>query len=128
LRKTIIGLAVLAVLVGGLYFSGFAEGFVSGFEGHPGLPGCNSSHGRSDAQRAIDNSPWAKSSGIAVVAISDTKALSANGQKVECSATVILNSAQKGMLTYSFAVVPSLGNGQYYINASIDADSLTPYP
>jgi hypothetical protein len=121
-------LAGLAVLVVGLYFSGFAEGFVMGFEGHPGLPGCDSSHGKSDAQRAVDNSPWAKTSGIAVLAISDMKTLSANGQKVECSAMVILNSAQKGTMTYSFEPVPSLGSGQYYVKTSIDRDSLTPYP
>jgi hypothetical protein len=111
-----------------LYFSGFMEGFVSGFEGHAGLPSCDSSHGQSDAKRAIENGPFAKAGGINVIALTDAKKISANAQKVECTAMVILNSAQKGVMNYSFTNDPSLGGGPYYIQASLDLPSFKPYP
>jgi hypothetical protein len=104
------------------------EGFVSGFEGHPGLPSCDSSHGQSDAKRAIENGPAVKASGITVIALTDAKKISASAQKVECTAMVILNSAQKGIINYSFTDDPSLGSGKYYIQASLDLPSLRPYP
>jgi hypothetical protein len=128
LRKKMIALATVAILGVLLYFSGFIEGFTSGFEGHPGLPSCGSAHGQSDAKNAIENSPWAKTSGIDVIAINDPKTISANAQKVECTATVLLNSARKGVANYSFTNDPALGSGRYYVRASIDVGSLMPYP
>jgi hypothetical protein len=127
-HKTTIVLAALTVLGFVLYFSGFTESFVMAFEGHAGLPSCASSHGQSDAENAIENSPTAKTTGVAVIAISDSKTISANGQKVECTATAILNSAQKAAMIYSFSLDPSLGSGRYIVRAKIDLDSIKPYP
>jgi hypothetical protein len=36
---------------------------------------------------------------------------------------VILNSARKGIMNFSFTNDPSLGSGQYYIQASLDLPS-----
>jgi hypothetical protein len=132
LRKTLVAVALLGAAAVGLYASGFAEGFVEGFissvHGHPGLPSCESSHGQSDAKRAIENSPLAKTTGLSVIALTDPKTLSIAAQKVECSATIVLNSARKGVLTYSFVADASMGSGKYLIRASVDPDSLVSYP
>jgi hypothetical protein len=128
MRKYLIALVSVGVLGVLLYFSGFMEGFVSGFEGHPGLPSCDSAHGQSDAKRAIENGPFAKANGITVIAITDAKRVSASAQKVECTAMVILNTAKKGGINYSFTNDPSLGGGQYYVQASLDLPSFKPYP
>jgi hypothetical protein len=121
-------LASLTVLGLLLYFSGFIEGFMTGFEGHAGLPSCSSSHGQSDAKRALENSPAAKRSGLVVIAISGTKKISASAQKVECTAMAIFNTAEQGMLGYVFTNDPALGSGNYIIRASIDPNSVKPYP
>lgn len=132
MRKGAIALAGLAVLGVALYYSGFTEAFVESFTwsaaGHAGLPSCQSSHGQSDAKHAIENSPFAKTNGIAVIVITDVKQISADAQKVECTAMAILNSAQKGVINYSFTNDPSLGGGQYYIQAALDLPSFKPYP
>jgi hypothetical protein len=111
-----------------LYFSGFTEGFMMAFEGHAGLPSCSSSHGQSDAKRALENGPAAKTSGVVVIAISGTKTISASAQKVECAATAIFNNARQGALNYVFTSDPALGSGNYIIRASVDPDSIKPYP
>lgn len=126
--KTIIALVSVVVLGLLLYFSGFIEGFISGIEGHPGLPSCESSHGQSDAKQAIENSPFAKTSSISVLAVTEAKKVSANAQKVECTAMAILSSGQKGIINYSFTNDPSLGGGKYFIQASLDLASFKPYP
>jgi hypothetical protein len=121
----LVGLAGLGVL---LYSSSFIEGFVSGIEGHPGLPSCVSSHGQSGAQQAIENSPFARTSGLSVLAITEVKKISANAQKVECKAMAILSSGQKGTVSYTFTNDPSFGGGRYYIQASLDLAGFKPYP
>lgn len=131
MRKTMVAGALVAVsavlhLFG--FFDGLAEGFVSGFEGHPGLPSCASSHGQSDVMRAIDDSPFAKTSGLAAISIGNPKTVSANAQKVECTATVILNSARKGPVNYSFTNDSSLERGKYLVHASLDPESFTSEP
>ena len=132
MRKASIALAVVAVLGAVLYYSGFTESFVENFAwsfaGHAGIPSCKSSHGRSDAKRAIENSPVAKTSGITVEAVMEVKQISANAQKVECTAMAILNTAEKGVINYSFAIDPSLSSRQYYIQAALDLPSFKPYP
>ena len=128
MRKTTIALVGLAVLGVLLYFSGFIEGFIYGFEGHPGLPSCASSRGQSGAKQAIENSPFAKTSGIAILVVTEAKQTSANAKKVECTAMVILNSAKRGIINYSFTNDPSLGGGRYYIQAALDLASFKPYP
>lgn len=123
------GIVLISLLALGLllYYSGFIEGFISGFKGHAGLPSCESSHSQSDAKRAIESDVLAYGS-IVITAISNAKTISANAQKVECTAMVILNSAQKGVMDYSFTKDPSFGAGQYYVKAAIEPDSLRPYP
>jgi hypothetical protein len=128
MRKAAIVLASLAVVGLFLYFSGFTEAFMTGFDGHPGLPSCASSHGQSDVKRAIENGPNAKMTGLAVIGMTDVKTISANAEKVECTATAILNSAQQGLMNYSFTSAPSLGTGQYFIHAKVEPDSIKPYP
>jgi hypothetical protein len=128
MRKYLIALVGVGVLGVLLYFSGFMEGFVSDFEEHPGLPSCDSSHGQSDAKRAIENGPFAKANGINVIALTEAKKISASAQKVECTAIVILNTATKGVINYSFTNDPSLGGGQYFIQAALDLPSFKPYP
>jgi hypothetical protein len=118
----------LALLASGLYLTGFFEGFMSGFEGHPGLPSCSSSHGQDDAQQAIDNAPFAKASSITILALTEPKSLSASAQKVECTGMVILNTGRKGIINYSFTNDPSLGSGKYFVQASLDLPSFKPYP
>jgi len=118
------GAAAIGLL---LYFSGFTEAFISGFEGHPGLPSCESTRGQSDAKKALENAPLAKSIGIAIIAITNAKTISANAQKVECTATAILNSATDGTINYSFTNDPSLGRGKYYIQSSLEPDSFHPH-
>jgi hypothetical protein len=87
-RKLIIALIGLAILWSVLYFSGFTEAFMYGFEGHAGLPSCDSSHGRSDAKSVLENAPFAKTLHINIVAITEAKMTSGNAEKVECQATV----------------------------------------
>ena len=128
MRKVAIVLSSLTVLGLLLYFSGFIEGFMMAFEGHAGLPSCSSSHGQSDAKRALENGPAAKTSGLVVIAISGTKTISASAQKVECAATAIFNNARQGALNYVFTSDPALGSGNYIIRASVDPDSIKPYP
>jgi hypothetical protein len=121
----LFGLVVVGVL---LYFSGFFEGFISGFEGHPGLPSCESAHGKDDAKRAVENSQVIKAANISVLIITEPKKISASAQKVECTAMTILSSAQKGVVNYSFTADPSLGGGQYYVQSALDLPSFKPYP
>jgi hypothetical protein len=78
-------------------------------------------------QKAFENSPWAKTSAVAILTMRDVETVSTNSQKVECTATVLMNSA-KGVLNYSFTKDPSLGNARYYVRASLDVDSLKPHP
>jgi hypothetical protein len=67
----LVGLAVVGVL---LYFSGgLIEGFVSGIEGHPGLPSCESSRSQSDAKKIFENGPAAKTYGIANLSVDDAR-------------------------------------------------------
>jgi hypothetical protein len=127
LTRSVVALIGLTVLLALLYFSGFIEGFISGFQGHAGMPSCESSHGQSDAKRAIENSPLAKTSGVAVLTLTDVRQISATTQKVECTAMVILSNAQKGAVNYSFTQDPSLGAAQYYVRTLLDLPSFKPY-
>jgi hypothetical protein len=131
-RAGVIGLVVLvcaAVALGRPFISSFISAFISGFSiGRGGLPSCDSSYGQSGAKQAIENSPLAKTSGITIIAMSDAKTISATTEKVECKATVILNSAEKGIIDYRFTKDSSLGRGQVFIRAFLEADSLQPYP
>lgn len=54
------------------------------------------------------------------MAITEAKMIAANAQKVDCVATVILSGGQKGIVNYSFKNAPSLGDGRYYVEASLD--------
>jgi hypothetical protein len=122
-RKTAIISASLIALALVLYFTGFTKGFMSGFEGHAGLPSCASSHGQSDVKRAFNDSPAAKTTGLAIVGMVNVKTSSADASKVECSATALLNSAQQGVVSYSFL---PMGSGQYYVHAKIEPESIGP--
>jgi hypothetical protein len=124
---------VVLVAVGGVaYYSGFASGFIEAFEfsfhGHPGLPSCDSSHGVDDAKRAMDNSPFAKSNNLNIIALINTKTLSVSETNVRCQATAVLNIAKQVLLDYSFTKDASFGSGQYYVQASFEADTARPYP
>jgi hypothetical protein len=119
-RKVIVAVVGVIVLAVPLYFSGFFEGITSHIEGHPGLPSCKSSHGRADAKKTIEKSTFFETSGLAVTAITEAKMIAANAQKVDCIATVILSGGQKGIVNYSFKNAPSLGDGRYYVEASLD--------
>jgi hypothetical protein len=131
MRKVMITLAGLSVLAVALYFTGFAGSFAEAFvtsrdaalEHHAGLPTCESQHGQDDAKRASDGSPLAKQTGIAIILVSDIKKVSISADKVECSATVILNNAKQGTMTYSFEKVASLASGQYYVHSKVTLDS-----
>jgi hypothetical protein len=127
-RRVIIAVVGVTVLGVPLYFSGLMDAFISRIEGHPGLPSCKSSRGRADAKKTIAKSTFIETSGLAVVAITEAKMISANAQKVDCAAMVILSSAQKGTINYSFKNDPSLGDGRYYVEASLDFLSFKPYP
>jgi hypothetical protein len=117
----IIGIVVIVLILLGLwlYSSGFFTSVVDGFtaqrEGHAGLPSCGSSTGQSEAKRAFESSPFAKQQGLSVVVISDVKTIEAGAEKVECTATVILNSTQTGALNYSFEPNASVGSWNYLI-------------
>jgi hypothetical protein len=127
-RRIIIAVVGVTVLGVPLYFSGLIDAFISHIEGHPGLPSCKSSHGRADAKKALAKSKFIEASGLAVIAIIEAKMISANAQRVDCTAMVILSSAQKGTVNYSFKNDPSLGDGRYYVEASLDYLSFKPYP
>jgi hypothetical protein len=127
-RSAAIGAVVVVAVVLGLYLMrGFITGFMWGFEGHPGLPSCQSSEAQSGAERAIDNSPYAKASGIAIIGFSDEKTVSSSPEKVACKATVVLNNSEKGTIDYSFAKDPSLPFGKYYIRALLETGTFRPY-
>lgn len=83
---------------------------------------------QSDVKRAIENGPTAKMTGVAVIGMTDVKTISATAEKVECTATAILNNAQQGLMNYSFTSAPSVGTGQYFIHAKVEPDSIKPYP
>ena len=86
------------------------------YQASKGIPAChhaNRTRGQLDAKKALENAPLAKSIGIAIIAITNAKTISANAQKVECTATAILNSATDGTINYSFTNDPSLGRGKY---------------
>lgn len=128
MRKLIIALIGLAILGAVLYFSGFTEAFMYGFEGHAGLPSCDSSHGQSDAKAALENAPFAKTLHINIIAITEAKMTSGNTEKVECQAAVILNNSKKGKMNYTFTHDPTLPSGQYFVQSSLDLESFQPYP
>jgi hypothetical protein len=120
---------IVLVAVGGLaYYSGFVEAFIFAFEGHPDLPSCDSSHGKDDAKRAMDNSPFAKSSNLNVIALINPKTISVSGTKVQCQATAVLNMGQQVVMDYSFTKDASFGAGHYYVQASFETSTLRPYP
>ncbi|WP_407146296.1 hypothetical protein [Bradyrhizobium sp. ORS 86] len=122
------GLTLLLGLGGAFYFSGASDSLVAGLEHQAALPACDSSHGVDDAKKAIENSPAAKSSSLTVVALTDAKSLFVSDSKVECTGVVILNSARRGTINYSFTKDPSLAAGTYLINAALDLPSFKPYP
>jgi zinc-ribbon domain len=93
-----------------------------------GLPTCDSTDGQAGAQQAIEKSPSGKTLGITILSIKDTKTISYTNDKVECKATVILNSAKTGIMDYSFTNNSSLGNGTYLIRASFEIDSFKTIP
>jgi hypothetical protein len=128
-RVAITGVIVLvsAAILGWHFISTFISTFISVFDGRGGLPSCDSSRGQSGAKQAIENSPLAKTLSIAIIAMSDAKTISATTEKVECKATVILNSAEKGIIDYSFTNEPALGRGKYYIRSVLEPDSLQPF-
>jgi hypothetical protein len=124
----------IIVIVLALYFSGFAtafvENFIFGFEGHPGLPSCTSSHGQADAKSAYENAPLIKTIGITIIAIHDVKTVSSNAKKVECSAIVVLNNGNEGTLSYrsySFAIDPAFGYGRYYVRSEVKLETIHPH-
>jgi hypothetical protein len=127
-RKLVIALAGMTALVAILYYSGFVESFIYGFEGHAGLPSCDSSHGQKDAKNAMENSPMMMTLHLSIVDISQIKTISANTEKVECQATIILNSAQQGLLNYSFNHGAGMPTGKYFVRSALDLESFKPYP
>lgn len=109
-----------ALLIGALlYFSGFIEGFVSGFEGHPGLPSCDWSRAKDDAKRAWEGAHSVKLAGLTIISVSDPKPVSASREKVACNAKVRLNSGATGTIDYSFSLDPSVGAGHYLARAQV---------
>lgn len=124
----VVAVAVVAVIFGSYFMWGFITGFIWGFEGHPGLPSCQSSEAQSGAKRAFDNSPFAKTFGVAIIGFSDEKTVSSSPEKVGCKATVVLNSSEKGVIDYSFSKDPSLPLGKYYIRAFLETGTLRSYP
>lgn len=128
MRRLLVILVALVAVCSFLYYSGFVEGFVTGFEGHAGLPACDSSHGKDDAKRAVENSPFAKSNNLTIIGVINPKTITANDMKVECQATALLNSAKQVVMDYSFTKQPGLAGAQYLIRASLDADTVKPFP
>jgi hypothetical protein len=126
--RTAIVLIAMTGLGSVLYFSGFFEGFISGLEGHPGLPSCDASHGQSDVKRAFEGSPLAKTSGIAVIGAIEVKTISLTAKTVECAATASLSYAQQAVISYSFTNDPALGGDQYYVRVKLDTDTFKPCP
>jgi hypothetical protein len=128
MRVSMGTLILVALAVAGWYYGpGFISSFMWGYEGHAGLPSCASSYGQTDAERAFENSPFAKTSGIEIVAMSDVITISAGPEKVACKATIILNSSRQGIMDYSFSKATSLGAGQYFVQASLDLETFHPY-
>lgn len=64
---------------------------------------------------------------VTALALSEVKQISANAQKVECTAMVVLSTGQKGPVNYSFTHDPALAAGHYYIQAALDLPSFKPY-
>jgi hypothetical protein len=107
---------------------GFTEAFWAAFEGHSGLPSCATPHAQSDAKRAIESAPFAKTNNLTVVAITDPKTIDSSGEKVACRATVALSNATTGSVDYSFAKDSSLPSDQYRVRALLELESFQPHP
>jgi len=105
---------------------GLVYGFITGWQGHPGLPSCESSHGQADAKRAMENSPFAKNLSLTIITMTDPKSVALNSNRVVCQATVIFNNSEKRTLGYSFTKDPSMPSGQYLVRAWLGADSSQP--
>ena len=124
--------ALIAIFLA-LYFGrGFVYGFIAGFEwqqeGHPGIPSCDSSIGQSDAKRALEGSPIAKTLNITIVTFANPRTLSISESRVECHATVMLNSSATDSIVYSFSKNSSLPRGQYLVRANLQEDDLNAAP
>lgn len=128
-RWLLVIVALCATVAIAIYLGrGFVYGFVTGFEGHPMLPSCGWSVAEPGAEHAFENSPYAKTFGLTVVALTNPQTISSSRNAVECKATVILNNSRKGIIDYSFTSDPSLPQGQYYIRVVPEEDSFKPYP
>lgn len=105
----------------------FIYGFIAELEwaqeGHPGLPSCDSRIAQTDARRAFENSPLAKTFGITIVNFANPLTLSASKSRVECKATVILNSSATGYIDYNFRTDSSLPRGKYLVLAALEMDN-----
>jgi hypothetical protein len=128
-----VGVVLCVASLLAVYFGrGFVDGFIAGFEwqqeGHPGLPSCDSRVGQADAKRALEGSPLAKTLNITIVTFTNPQTFSTSKDKVECEASVMLNSSATGSIDYSFSKNSSLPSGQYLVRAVLKENDLNSAP
>src|ERR1700683_5581731 len=130
MRKLWIGLGVMLVIAVAADASWFMTDFARSFsesrkavlEHHPGLPSCDTETGLLNAKAAMDNSPLLKTNGVSAIAIRNDKTSESSESRVDCEGEVILSSARKGLISYSFIKDPTV-NAPFLVQAKIDPES-----
>jgi hypothetical protein len=92
------------------------------------LPACETSKAQSEAKSALENGPFAKTSNIKILTMTDVKPIMSSDDEVSCEATVILNNAHAGIMYYNFRRDASLPMDQYMIESQLELETFHPYP
>ncbi len=85
------------------------------------FPACTSSDAAQNFKNTFNGSQYARSLNLTAIDVTDQKKISesADGKKLVCQATLMLNNAEKA--TYTFTFTPASG-GQFYIEGEPAGD------
>jgi ssDNA-binding Zn-finger/Zn-ribbon topoisomerase 1 len=88
---------------------------MGGFAGASGLPACDDSAAKRQVQTTMKNAPLGRVAGLAIIEFQDVTTTSHSDERVECTASVMLNNNTQHPIRYSFFV----RNKQIFVEANI---------
>jgi hypothetical protein len=102
---------IIGVIVGAIWLINA----MGGFAGAGGLPSCDDSAAKRQVQTTMKNAPLGRVAGLAIIEFQDVKTTSRSDERVECTASVMLNNNTQHDIRYSFFV----RNKQIFVEANI---------
>lgn len=88
---------------------------MGGFAGAAGLPACDDAAAKRQVQTTMKNAPLGRVMGLAIIDFEAVKTTSRSEERVECTATAMLNNNTQHEIRYSFFV----RNKQVFVEANI---------